>query len=145
MDAELTALVTAGATTLVQQMATDAWSRTRDRVAAFLARRGSADPTAVAAELDAARAELATARQDGDEETAADVQGEWRLRMRRALLADPEAAAELRTLLDELAPPEAAPQIGSVSNSFSGVAHHSTVIQAGNIGNIGGTGSDGQR
>ena len=76
MDAELTALVTAGATTLVQQMATDAWARTRDRVAAFLARRSSADPAAVAAELDAARAELATARQDGDEETAADVQGD---------------------------------------------------------------------
>ncbi|MET9528964.1 hypothetical protein ABZY02_00070 [Streptomyces sp. NPDC006649] len=142
MDAELTALVTAGATTLVQQMATDAWSRTRDRVAAFLARRGSADPSAVAAELDAARAELATARQDGDEETAADVQGEWRQRMRRALVADPDAAAELRALLDELTPPVTAPQIGSVSNSFSGVAHNSTVIQAGSIGS---TDSGGRR
>ncbi|WP_328316912.1 hypothetical protein [Streptomyces sp. NBC_00388] len=136
MDAELTALVTAGATALVQQMATDAWSRTRDRVAAFLARRGGADPGALAAELDAARAELAAARRDGDEEAAADVRGEWRLRMRRALQADPEAAAELRALLDELAPARSAPQIGSVSNSFTGVAHHGIVVQAGNIENL---------
>ncbi|WP_328325500.1 MULTISPECIES: hypothetical protein [unclassified Streptomyces] len=133
MDAELTALVTAGATTLVQQMATDAWARTRDRVAAFLARRSSADPDAVAAELDAARAELATARQDGDEQTAADVQGAWRLRMRRALQDDPEAAAELRTLLDELAPQEPAWHIGTVNNSVTGGSSH-VVIQAGTIG-----------
>ncbi|MFE2377151.1 hypothetical protein [Streptomyces sp. NPDC059398] len=132
MDAELTALVTAGATTLVQQMATDAWSRTRDRVAAFLARRGGTDATAVAAELDAVRAELAAARREGDEEAAADVQGEWRMRMRRALLADPDAAAELRALLDELAPP--AP--GSVRNSISGGTQHGTVVQAGNIENL---------
>ncbi|WP_328376453.1 hypothetical protein OHB13_07670 [Streptomyces sp. NBC_00440] len=136
MDAELTALVTAGATTLVQQMATDAWARTRDRVAAFLARRGNVDPAAVSAELDASRAELATAREDGDEEAAADVQGEWRLRMRRALLADPDAAAELRELIDELAPPLPVQRTGDVYNSFSGGSQYGMMIQAGNIENL---------
>ncbi|MCX4551754.1 hypothetical protein OG204_08095 [Streptomyces sp. NBC_01387] len=134
MDAELTALVTAGATALVQQMATDAWTRTRDRMAAFLARRGSAEPTAVAAELDAARAELTTAQQAGDTDTAADVQGEWRLRMRRALQADPEAAAELRTLLDEMAPPTSGTRVGVINNSMSGGTYQAPVIQAGIIG-----------
>lgn len=84
----MTALVTAGATTLVQQMATDAWSRTRDRVAAFLARRDGDGPeavAAVAAELDAAREELAAAQQANDTDAAADVQGAWRRRMRQAL------------------------------------------------------------
>lgn len=136
MDAELTALVTAGATALVQQMATEAWSRTRDRVAAFLARRGADTPetvAAIAAELDAAREELAAAQQANDTDAAADVQGAWRRRMRHAVQQDPGAAAELRALLDALTPPAAAQSIGGVRNSITGGAQSGPVIQAGNI------------
>lgn len=131
MDAELTALATAGATALVQQMATDGWAQVRDRVAAFFARRAGDD--AVAGELDLAREELRAAQAAGDDEAAADVQAEWRNRLRRALRADPELADELRSLLAELTP-EPAPR--SVTNTIIGGVHHGPVIQAGSIDNV---------
>lgn len=53
MEAELVALATAGATTLVQQMATDGWDAVRRRMAAFLARRqGTADEEVLEGELE---------------------------------------------------------------------------------------------
>ncbi|MFD8966180.1 hypothetical protein ACFV0C_14460 [Streptomyces sp. NPDC059568] len=133
MEAELVALATAGATALVQQMATDGWTRVRDRVVGFFADRGSASPESIEAELETARAELTTAQQDGDEQTADDLRAEWRNRLRRTLRADPEAAAELRALVDELTPTLPAQQVGDVHNTFSGGTAHGTFIQAGKI------------
>ncbi len=135
MEAELVALATAGATALVQQMVTDSWASARDRVVAFFA-RGSAAPDAVAAELDESRADLVGARQTQDEETAADIQAEWRSRMRRTLQADPQAAAELRALLEELAPETAPASPGAVHNTVSGGTQHGPVIQTGTIGSV---------
>lgn len=134
MEAELVALVTAGATTIVQQMATDGWTRARDRVVAFFAARGAASPESVEADLETTRAELTTAQQDGDEETAEDLQAEWRTRLRRTLRADPEAAAELRALLDELTPTLPAQQVRDVHNhnAISGGVYYAPVIQSGN-------------
>lgn len=102
MEAELAALAASGATSLVGLMVSDAWAQTRVRVARFLAR--GEETGGVDEELEASREELIAAR-DGDEpDVAADIEDEWRLRMRRALRADPAAAQELRLLLDELAP-----------------------------------------
>ncbi|WP_405619211.1 MULTISPECIES: hypothetical protein [unclassified Streptomyces] len=126
------ALAAAGATALVQQMATDGWTAARDRMAAFFTGRGTATAAAVEEELDTARAELAAAQRDEDDQLMADVQAEWRARLRRALAADPAAAAELRTLLDELAP--AAPETGqsrTVYNTINGGTAHGPVIQVG--------------
>ncbi|MFE2601171.1 hypothetical protein ACFXCZ_32570 [Streptomyces sp. NPDC059396] len=136
MEAELVALATAGATTIVQQMATDGWTRVRDRVVAFFAARGAASPESVEADLETTRAELTTAQQDGDEAATEDLEAEWRTRLRRTLRANPEAAAELRTLVDELTPTAPAQQTGDVYNTFSGGTNHGPVIQAGNIDRI---------
>ncbi|WP_046501773.1 hypothetical protein [Streptomyces odonnellii] len=133
MEAELVALATAGATTIVQQMATDGWTRARDRVVAFFAARGTATPESVEADLETTRAELTTAQQDGDEETTQDLHAEWRTRLRRTLRADPEAAAELRALVDELTPPRPAQQTGDVYNTIHDGTFHEPVIQTGNI------------
>jgi hypothetical protein len=133
VEAELMALATAGATTLVQQMATDGWNRVRDRVVAFFAARGSVSAESVGSDLDTARSDLVTAQQEGDEETAADLQAEWRVRLRRVLRADPEAAAELRALLAEVQREAPAQQIRDVHNTISGGTYHNMVIQAGNI------------
>ncbi|MFE2292539.1 ATP-binding protein [Streptomyces sp. NPDC059452] len=103
MEAELTALAASGATALVGLMATEAWNQVRGRVARFLARNDE-ESAAVDAELEESRAELIGLRAGADEDSAADVEEEWRLRLRRALRTNPEAAAELRDLLDELAP-----------------------------------------
>lgn len=137
METELVALATAGATALVQQMATDGWTAARDRMVAFFAGRGSATPAAVEEELDTVRAELVAARRDEDEQLVADVQAEWRARLRRALAADPAAAAELRAVLDELTP--AAPETRQASivynNTMSGSVTDGPVIQIGS-GNV---------
>lgn len=137
MEAELVQLATAGATALVQQMATDGWTRARDRVVGFFAGRGEGSPSPedIESDLDRSQAELATAQRENDEEAAADVRAEWRNRMRRALREDPEAACELRTLLDELSPGLPAQRVGDVHNTISGGTQHDAV-QAGTIGRV---------
>lgn len=138
MEAELVALATAGATALVQQMVGDGWERARTRIAAFFAARSGADEQAVGAELEAARDDLLRAEESGDREAAdearTEARVEWRARMRRSLLADPESAEELRSILAELEGPGATAGAGaSVSNSISGGVQHGAVIQAATI------------
>ncbi|GLF98569.1 hypothetical protein [Streptomyces yaizuensis] len=135
MEAELVALATAGAAALVQQMVQESWGPARERLARFFS-RGAADPDTVTAELETSRAELLEAQEEQDEEAAADVLAEWRVRMRRTLRDDPEAAAELRTLLEEIAPAGAAGTTTVVHNTISGGTQHGTVIQAGTIGQV---------
>jgi hypothetical protein len=138
VDAELAALASSGATTLVGAMVSDAWAQVRDRVAGYFAGRGGADPeaepAALAGELDAARDELAAARQQADAEAAADIEAEWRARLRRLLRSDPEAANGLRALLAELEPLAAAaapPAVhNEVHNSIAGGTQHGPVVQA---------------
>ncbi|MEU2789184.1 hypothetical protein [Streptomyces sp. NPDC007100] len=148
MDAELTALATAGATTLVQQMVTEGWSQARERVAAFFSRRrGGGEEEALEGELEESRTELVAAQRSGDEEGAADVAAEWRVRLRRVLRDDPAAAEELRRLLAELRPEaEAGVSVREVHNTISGEVHQGTVIQAGVISRLtqgGGGGTEG--
>ncbi|MEV0221233.1 hypothetical protein [Streptomyces sp. NPDC050704] len=132
MDAELTALAAAGATALVQQMVTDGWGSVRDRVGALFSR--GRDEDVVVAELEESRADLVAARDGEDEEAAADVQASWRSRLRRTLRDDPEAAAELRALLDELAQPSIASAPGTLHNTVSGSVQNSTVVQTYTVG-----------
>ncbi|MFE3598484.1 hypothetical protein ACFXP3_11790 [Streptomyces sp. NPDC059096] len=136
MEAELVALATAGATALIQQMATDGWSGARDRVARFLAARGWGSAESVGTDLDTARAELTAARQEDDAEAVDDLHAEWRGRLRRTLRADPAAAAELRSLLDELSPEVPGQQVRDIHNSISGGTYNEPVIQAGKVDTI---------
>lgn len=129
MEAELAALAAAGATALVQQMVTDGWGNVRDRVVAFFAR--GRDEEVVQGELEESRADLVAARDADDEDAADDVRASWRVRLRRTLRDDPEAAAELRALLDELSPPSAVPSSLTVHNSVSGGVSGGVVVQGG--------------
>ena len=133
---ELTGLAMAGATALVTQMVTDGWAQMRDRVAAFLTRRRGGDEESVQGELERSRDDLVAARDAGDEETAADIQEEWRARLRRTLRNDPQAAAELRSLLDELTPSPESGSGGVVHNTISGGVQHGTVIMAHTVGDL---------
>ncbi|MGW1806557.1 hypothetical protein [Streptomyces sp. NPDC002078] len=101
MDAELVALASSGATTLVGLMVTDGWQQVRGRFAALFRQQG----TDVDEELERSRDDLVAARQARDVATAEDLVAEWRSRIRRLLAADPGAADQLRTLLDELPGP----------------------------------------
>ncbi|MEI5099956.1 hypothetical protein RB200_17075 [Streptomyces sp. PmtG] len=131
MDAEVAVLVTAGATALVEAMVGDGWTAARTRVAAFFGRRRDGDEDAAGGELDVTREELLAARDTGDADAEADVLAAWRGRMRRALRADPEAAAELRLLLAELGHEEGEGRGGGVAyNTISGGVQHGDVVQA---------------
>ncbi|WP_030683176.1 hypothetical protein [Streptomyces sp. NRRL B-1347] len=136
MDAELAALAGAGATALVQAMVGDGWAAARGRVVAFLGRRRGAGEDQVGGELDELRDELLAARAAGDTEAEADARAEWRNRMRRALRADPQAAAELRLLLDELGHGGDGGRGGVVHNTISGGVQRGNVIQAHTVGDV---------
>jgi plasmid stabilization system protein ParE len=131
MSAELTALAATGASTLVGLMVTDGWARAKGRLAAFLARRGGpGEAEAVERELAEAAGELVAAREAEDRPLAEDIEAGWRLRLRRLLREDPEAAAHLRALLAELTAEAGAEPGGSVvHNSISGGEVHGSVFQ----------------
>ncbi|WP_098010990.1 hypothetical protein [Streptomyces sp. sk226] len=101
MEPELTTLAQSAGVTLVGLMATDAWERARDGVVALWQRARPERADAVAAELTDTRADLAADATAGEELAA-----EWQGRIRRLLTERPEVAADLRALLDELAPSE---------------------------------------
>ncbi|MEU4350860.1 NB-ARC domain-containing protein [Streptomyces sp. NPDC023838] len=123
MDAELTALAASGATSLVGLMVSDSWGQAKERLGRFLARRradpdgpdamDATDRTAPARgaedELQAASDELEAARGARDERAVADLEDRWSRRLLEILREDPGAAAELRRLLDELAPAHSRP------------------------------------
>ncbi|MFJ2742144.1 hypothetical protein ACIO3O_21070 [Streptomyces sp. NPDC087440] len=139
MEPELVALATAGATTLVQQMATDGWAQVRGRIGRFLSRgNGAAEEEAIRGELETTRSELTAALAEGDEQLAADLEGAWRLRMRQTLAADPRAADVLREILAEPRPVEEVRgvRIGSVHNDNSGTVESHAIFQAGHIGSV---------
>ena len=123
------ALATSGATTLVTLMATEAWTQARARFAALLG-RGRSDEAELAGELEELRTEVVRAQRAGDAGLAEEAAADWRGRLRRALRDDPEAVAELRSILAEFAP--AAGTV--VHNSISGGTIHGSVVQGGDIG-----------
>jgi len=130
VEAELVALASSGATSLVGLMVSDAWAQARGRFVRLFARGGADGRTDE--QLQEAREELLTARESGYAEATGDVEAEWRTRLRRLLHSDPAAADELRALLDELAPQAAGGTVVVVNNSISGVAH-GTVVQGQNF------------
>lgn len=102
MEAELAALATSGATTLVGLMVSDSWGQAKARVTRFFARQGGGGEAAADEELEGARDELSAARNDHGTGTTLDVQGALRRRLLRMLEEDPASAGELLQLLREL-------------------------------------------
>ncbi|GLY85997.1 hypothetical protein [Actinoallomurus iriomotensis] len=130
MDAELTSLAQSAGTTLVTLMATAGWERARDSVVRLWHRIQPDRAEAVAVELDSSNADaLAAAGSDG-EETLSELRAQWQGRMRRLLIAHPEAADALRSVLDEIGPPEQDASAASVVQ-HAVVSGDSRVYQAG--------------
>ncbi|HEY8984339.1 MAG TPA: hypothetical protein VIU15_32780 [Streptomyces sp.] len=137
MEAELVALAGTGATTIVGLMATEAWDQVRQRVVRLFTRGGDTNAmdgdtsapdggaSALDGELTASRAALIASP---DEETA-DVTASLRLRLRRLLAENPEAAAELRLLVEEFAPK----RDGSVHNTINNGTYSGPVIMGRDI------------
>lgn len=114
-----------GAKALTQEMVRGGWTV----VQGWITRVFGGDET----KRNRALEELAETRReleagDGDAVSAEEVEQSWRTQLRRLLRADPAAAAELRGLLDEVAPSGS----GNVTNTAHGV-YGGVLIQAGTI------------
>ncbi|WP_069760458.1 hypothetical protein [Streptomyces sp. LUP47B] len=142
MEAELAALATSGATTLIGLMVSDTWTQARDRLVRIFARAGDED--AAEEELRASQRELMAARNAADDAVVADIEAGWRIRLRRALEADPDAAEELRSMLAELSPAAGEAVSQTVRNSISGGVQHGPVLQGQSFSGLtfNGSGSD---
>jgi hypothetical protein len=102
MESELGDLALTAATTLVTAMTTGAWELAKKGVGSLWRRVHPDRAETVEAELAEARAELVTARRDGNDQVEGALVDEWRSRLGRLLTTDPELAAEIHLLIDTL-------------------------------------------
>ncbi len=133
MEAELAALATSGATTLVGLMASDTWAQAKTRLAALIGRGGTGEPAVIEGELEESRDELTAARDNRDQDLAHDVEATLRLRLRRLLQSDPALADELRELLDDLTAEPGVRTRVSVHNEIRDATVNNHVIQVGYV------------
>lgn len=140
MEAELAALASSGATSLIGLMVSDSWTQLRDRFARLFARSAATD--APLRELETSRIELVTAHLEHDDAKAATIEDHWRSRLESLLRTDATAEDELRHLLAQ-----AYRSIDSIFNFNSGDAQVGSIVQAGHIsgGYFHGTPTAGQR
>ncbi|MEV3923177.1 hypothetical protein [Actinomadura coerulea] len=127
MEAELSALASAGATALVGLMVSDSWSQAKGALARLFGRHGPAD--APLQELEYSRMEILAAYLAHDVSRVEEIGDHWRGRLESLLHADATAEEEVRRLLAT----RAARSAGSVSNFNSGDVKFGSVIQAGQI------------
>nr|WP_189181715.1 hypothetical protein [Microbispora rosea] len=130
MEAELMALASSGAATLIGLMVSDAWAEVKDGIARMLARGKAIEQ--VAHDLDVSRAEVLRAGESNDQQLMIAVEDSWRARLRDLLQAEPALAEDLRRLLAALSTPEEG-HLREVRNVITGGVQHGPVIQAGRI------------
>jgi hypothetical protein len=133
MDSELASLATSGASTLVSAMVTDGWTLVKHGFARLFARQKPEQAESIGSELEATRTELLQAHSSGDQTTVAELESEWRSRLRRLLTADQRAQEELRQLLAELAPTSPA----SVRTSAGSIEMEAKAMGHGKIYQVG--------
>ncbi|MET7477553.1 hypothetical protein ABZT17_24730 [Streptomyces sp. NPDC005648] len=127
MDAELAMLVGSGATTVVGLMVTETWEQAKQRLIRLFA-RGDDEAASLTGELEESRATLAAASGTPDEQdVTADTTAALRLRLRRLLEQHPDAADELRLLIEEFTTRDGGR--GSVHNTITGGTQHGPVFQ----------------
>ncbi|MFF4290409.1 tetratricopeptide repeat protein [Streptomyces sp. NPDC001633] len=129
MEAELAALAGAGASAVVQAMATDTWADVRLRVSELFRRAAADAPAEAAAETPAGAAaaeETAAPPRPAEEpspaappESSDEVTARWQASLRSLLEQHPEAAAELRALCEELTQEAAGEAAGEVADRLS--------------------------
>ena len=140
MDAELAAMLSQAATTLVQLLTTDGWERAKSAIGSLWERVHPDRVQTLDDELADSRAALLAARDAGDDQAARDLEGEWRGRLSRLVAGDPRVADELPGLLQELraALGEPAQEQGGHIDMRARASGHARVYQAGHDQQING-------
>jgi hypothetical protein len=107
---DIASLVALGGNTLVAAAVSDGWEAARDRIARLFG-RGQPDP-AIERRLDATRDQLSAASPADVEQVKAETAAAWAVRLNDLLADRPDAAGQLRVLVEEI---QAALPAGSVS------------------------------
>ena len=131
MEPETVLLAQSAGVTLVTLMTTDAWNRTREGFAQLWRRAQPQRAEAVVAELEATREDALAATELDDAETLGELHLEWQGRLRRLLVARPDAAVELRRLLDELEPGGSTGPSANTINQHATASGEARIYQAG--------------
>lgn len=105
MDPELTALAATAAATLVQLLATDAWTKAKDAAGTLWRRVRPERAERIEAAVQDSREDLLAALERGDEGAGQELVRQWDAQLRGLLAAEPQAGDLLRELLQwELRP-----------------------------------------
>ena len=124
MEGDAVELFEEGAKVLTQEMVKGGWTVVQSWITRVF-RGDEAKKQKALDELEESRQELTEA---GESVSAEDVEQNWKTQLRRLLREDPEAAAELRAILDEVAPERGAQSVTNIAHDV-----HGTLIQAGSI------------
>ncbi|MFJ1753278.1 hypothetical protein [Kitasatospora sp. NPDC088134] len=131
---ELAELAAAGATAMAGAVATDLWAQVRDRVGRLLTR--GREGRVEAARLEVDYAELLDAEELEQPEVRARVERDWEQRLLTVLTTHPDAAVELRDLLETLRPgPGTRVEVTNIHNQISGSTHGLTLL-VGKVDNL---------
>ena len=127
-------LAAAAASGLVAALTTDAWEQARSAIVGLWRRVHPNRAETIEDELAEVRQEALAARQQGDADAEEGLIADWQRRLRRLLEADPEIAAELQRVLDDVFTPalDSADQqrIGQIVMKAQATGH-GRVFQAG--------------
>jgi hypothetical protein len=102
MDAELVALASKGASTVVALLATDAWEKAKASVGALWRRVRPDRADVIEEELTQARVSLLDARASGDQGLEGALARVWQSRLADFLIANPGLADQFRNSLDDV-------------------------------------------
>ncbi|MFG3053591.1 hypothetical protein ACGFZP_21935 [Kitasatospora sp. NPDC048239] len=115
-------VVLAAGSALVSAMATDGWQQARAAVVEWWRSRRPDRADEVGSDLEAVRAQVLAARDQGDEDTEQALAGVWRLRLQQLAGEDPALVDELRLLLAE--------RLAPVSSDSEQAQNHPIVMKA---------------
>jgi hypothetical protein len=131
MDAALVALAQSAAATVVPLMATDAWEQVKTALGQLWRRVHPQRAATVEAELAETRADVLAARRSGDMQAEQDLVIAWQARLRQLLAADPQVAAMLTELMEQVLRPALAAQPSINVTMHASASGQGQVFQAG--------------
>jgi hypothetical protein len=129
-----TTLAAAAASALIAAMTTDAWQQARSAIVGLWLRVYPNRAETIGEELTEVRQEAMAARQQGHAEAEEGLVADWQRRLRRLLDANPEIAADLQQVLDDVITPGLEPadreRVSQIVMSAQ-ASGHGRVFQAG--------------
>ncbi|MFJ9870417.1 hypothetical protein [Streptomyces sp. NPDC101165] len=124
-------LILAGGTTVVGAMATDSWTLARGGIAKLFGRRGEGQQASIEAQLDNNAALVV--RADDAERVRQSLLPVWQLELESLLGEHPDAAGELRELIDEIRQQLPETQRAWVQNNVAKDGGQVFAVQGGNV------------